>query len=504
MSRLVAGFVFFVGVLVLYWGLGKTQDLSSEGDLVYGTVQDATGLPIGTPVHLAGIPVGVIESLSLAGTNAELAIRLKQEITLFEDAILLKRTPSILSEPVLEISAGSKNSGPIENGGHIKRTTESPHLDDTIRALSNAIPEFGESALSFKTTVDEADEKLNNEIAPQFDQWKNNIDSFSTVASEKIASADSTMKNVEDKVEFDAKKEIGQRLDNAVKTTSEWPSAVSQYTPIVKEFGESSRSTIASIAKDAREKWKEFATDAKHIDDGQGKLGKLVNNRDLANTLESGVAGAVNAVKTIAGWTMGLTMRAEMQAESGLPQFYFTVNAQQRPESFYVLEIVKNTRGQIFQDLRYDPTIGRFRQFATIEERVTFTMQWGRRLRNFVFRGGIKESTLGAGLDVWMFNNRFRLSTDVYDFGFADKPRLRVSGTMKLYGSFYATAGIADALNPGRTLPIEPLGSSVPIQFEEYRFGRDFFLGGELKIDERDIAVLLFLAKSAIRNFGRR
>ena len=488
----------------LYWALGKTTELGAEGDLVYGTVQDATGLPIGTPVHLAGIEVGVIESLSLAGTNAELAIRLKQDITLFEDAILLKRTPSILSEPVLEISAGTKDTGQLKDGGHIKRTTESPHLDDTIRALSNAIPEFGENALSFKTTVDEADDAINFEVAPKVDEWKNTVENFSTSAAEKLANADSTMEDIENSVEFDAKKEIGDRLDNAVKTTKSWPSAVSQYTPQVKDLGKSTRETIVSVADDAQEAWKEYATDAKHVDEGIGRLGKLVNNRDLANTLESGVEGAVNAVKTITGWTMGLTMRAEMQAASGLPQFYFTLKAQRKPENFYILEIVKNTRGRVFQNLRYDPSIGRFRQFATIEEQVSFTMQWGKRFRNFAFRGGIKESTLGAGMDVYFFNDNFRLSSDLYDFGFFDNPRLRVSANMKVYGSFFATAGIADALNPGTTLPIEPRGVDVPIQFEEYRFGRDFFLGGELRFDERDIAGLLFIAQDAVSSLGGR
>ena len=503
MKRILAGILFFVGISGLYWILGKANDHEAQGNIVYGTVLDATGLPIGTPVHLAGIPIGKVESLALAGSNAELGIRLRKNVKIFEDAVLLKRTPSILSEPVLEIFAGASSHSELPDGGHIKRTKESPHLDDTIRSLEHAIPEFGEGAISFKGVVDEAHDKLDSELLPRFEEWKEEIDNFTVDTKEKLKTVDSKIEELEGAVELDVDKEIKQRLDNAEKTTQRWPSKISKWTPTVKEYGEKARVTISDIAKDARQAWKEFANDVDHVDKGQGQLGALVNSRDLSETLESGVQGVVNAVKTLTGWTMGLTMRAEMQAGSGLPQFYFTVQAQRRPENFYLMEIVKNTRGRVFQDLRYDPNIGRYRQFATIEERVRFSLQWGKRIRGFVFRGGIKESTLGTGMDIWLWNDRIRLSSDVYDFGFGNRPRVRLSGNMKVYGALYATLGVADLLQRPERLPIEVLGDTVPVQFEEYRYGRDVFIGGELRVTDRDIAGMLFLGKKAIAGLGK-
>ena len=48
-------------------------------------------------------------------------------------------------------------------------------------------------------------------------------------------------------------------------------------------------------------------------------------------------------------------------------------------------------------------------------------------------------------------------------------------------------------------------GSDVPIQFETFRYGRDYFLGGMLRFNDEDLAALLTVGGSALGGAtGRR
>ena len=61
---------------------------------------------------------------------------------------------------------------------------------------------------------------------------------------------------------------------------------------------------------------------------------------------------------------------------------------------------------------------------------------------------------------------------------------------------------VDELINPPDTLSIitgtDPSG--VPIQFNRFHFGRDYFLGAMLKFNDEDLAALLTVAGSAVSN----
>jgi hypothetical protein len=53
-------------------------------------------------------------------------------------------------------------------------------------------------------------------------------------------------------------------------------------------------------------------------------------------------------------------------------------------------------------------------------------------------------------------------------------------------------------LNKPQYLPIVEGAGDVPTQFQSFRFGRDYFLGGMLHFNDEDLASLLTIAGGAI------
>ena len=60
-----------------------------------------------------------------------------------------------------------------------------------------------------------------------------------------------------------------------------------------------------------------------------------------------------------------------------------------------------------------------------------------------------------------------------------------------VFRSVFVVAGVDDALNAPGYLPIVVGNTPVPNDFEELRYGRDYFVGLTLRFDDADLSMLL-------------
>jgi len=58
--------------------------------------------------------------------------------------------------------------------------------------------------------------------------------------------------------------------------------------------------------------------------------------------------------------------------------------------------------------------------------------------------------------------------------------------------------GVDELINTPDTLQIVKGNSDVPIQFDTFRFGRDYFFGAMLRFNDEDLAALLTVGGSAL------
>ena len=125
-----------------------------------------------------------------------------------------------------------------------------------------------------------------------------------------------------------------------------------------------------------------------------------------------------------------------------------------------------------------------------IHDTLRFTAQFGKRLGPIALRGGVKDSTMGVGIDALMLDGRLQLSTDVFG-SFQRTPRVKVVAALAVFRSLYVLAGIDDAFNTPGYLQISNGNTDVPQHLSTLRFGRDYFLGATLHFTDVDLATLL-------------
>jgi phospholipid/cholesterol/gamma-HCH transport system substrate-binding protein len=497
-----------VGSYAVWKMVGARPSGASEFQ-VFAKFKDASGLPLGSRVLVAGLPVGEVEELAIEGRYARVTVRVRDDVVLYENAIIFKKSSSLLGAFYLEIDPGTAESvnargervatQKLKPGEEIKNVVEATSPEQLMRRIEESLPNVDAVLLSVKDLSDDLRGVVNGPVASLANRLDGMVRDEAQTIHRILDNADKSLERIE-KISADVRRQtapggrvdsILENLDGAVKETrteiNEISTKIKEKLDLVDELLVNSSEVAGKLNRD------------------EGTLGRLVNDSTLADNLEDITEDAKGFLGTIFGLQTRVGLRNEFFPKNGGGRFYLTLEMRTRPDKFYYIEVLQDRRGDSPDvSLVYDPTTGRFRQEVVIEDTFRFTFQFAKRFDWLTLRYGIKESSGGIGADVTWFDNTLTLSADAYDFGFDELPRLKLHAAVEFFGMLYIIGGVDDVLNPPDELLIDPIGPTtidgdeVPNRLRSMPLGRDYFVGAMLKFDDLDLAALLAVGGSAI------
>lgn len=133
-TDVLVGIFVLAGIICLGYlavRLGKLELFGNGGYVVYADFASIAGLKLGDPAEIAGVKVGKVESLRLAGDRARVAIRLEPQVTLQDDVIASVRARGLIGDKFILITPGASDKT-IAPGGKIRETESPPDITDLI------------------------------------------------------------------------------------------------------------------------------------------------------------------------------------------------------------------------------------------------------------------------------------------------------------------------------------------------------------------------------------
>lgn len=106
---------------------GNTYTLTA----VFPTV---SGLRSGASVEIAGVTIGHVQSVELAGFDAVVTMRVRKDVELSKDAIVSIRTRGLIGEKYLRISQGADERA-IPAGGRVREVEPPLDFEEMIAQL---------------------------------------------------------------------------------------------------------------------------------------------------------------------------------------------------------------------------------------------------------------------------------------------------------------------------------------------------------------------------------
>jgi len=537
-----------IGAYLVWKNLGSGSD--SDGQQMWARFKDASGLPTGSKVVVAGLRKGTVTKLEIDGRYARVYFTIDTDIPIWSSAVAYKKASSLLGENYLEIDPGdqarqlpdgtTQTFDPLGNADlsgnpakhvpahkpcpdynsdnedkrrkcrEIPRSVEAVTPDQLIHRIEETLPNVDKVLESVRDLSEDVRKIVNGPLARTAERIDGLVQKNADTIQQIIDRANTTINNINGltndlrAITKNADPKIDKILTDLEGASAEAKVLVATAKDELEKTGGAVRDKLNKL--DGVINNTEQITDK--INNDKGTLGRLVNDPAIADNVEQITEDAKGFLGTLFGLKTIVSLRSEFNFGAKALRHYVSVELHTRPDKFYLIELEKGPRGDYPEvSLTFDPTVdpNNWVKKSVIYDRIRFTFQFAKRFGWLTLRYGIKESTggVGADADLRWYNRNLRLSADVFDASFDQLPRVKLTAAMEVFRNIYILGGVDELLNEPKTLPIVSGTSDVPIQFEEFHYGRDFFLGGMLRFNDEDLAALLTVGGAAIAGASR-
>ena len=130
----IVGLFLALGIGCLAWlsiKLARTEFFARHGYEVQAGFRDGGGLRRGTPVVIAGVDIGRVESIGLEDYEAKVRMMIRPGVVLQLDTIASIKTKGLIGEKYIELTPGGSDQI-IKPGGVIRDTQSGLDLEGLI------------------------------------------------------------------------------------------------------------------------------------------------------------------------------------------------------------------------------------------------------------------------------------------------------------------------------------------------------------------------------------
>lgn len=391
----------------------------------------ADGLSEGTAVKLAGVDIGSIDRIGLAGGQAEIDLVLDRRYNLPIDSTAQLKATGLLGDYFIMVTLGADDRAFLDEGDRIAYGEEPGDLDNITRQVEI----ISEDVRAITRVLREVVEDRAN---------RDNVEA--------------TLQNTSELT--DALRSMAERNQNDVR----------QIVRSVRRLTESLEGVVDESGRDLDEEFDKIklATDTLQqsldnissitgkVDRGEGTVGALINDRETVDGLNQAVDGVNEVVESFTGlqaeiynWNRfylgtnpsrmpGGDPMTDAQARELFPPFGrnrynmisgHAVGLHLKPQEdfWYTFELLAHPIGSITHNeyqlpSRFGGGESVFYQEWRVTQAFRYSFMINKRWHNWAFRVGVKESSGGAGLTWFAARDRLQVQADVFDWTYGGYP----------------------------------------------------------------------------------
>jgi phospholipid/cholesterol/gamma-HCH transport system substrate-binding protein len=505
----------------------------------YRVYADATGLGVRSRVQIAGIVIGQVDKVELdqATAKAKVWVKIRGEFVLHQDASIAKRSESILGDFLLDVGPGSPNLPPLKDGDEIKIVIRQPGMNEVFQSLNKIATDIGDITGNLRKVL--GGEEGENNIKTLIARLQNITKNIDELVQHSGAKLDATLGNFQ-RFSGDLATLTHGESGDVVAILQNTRDATAEARDILRTIGdvvgtqakqgdlkEGVKSLKDNLAK-LDQTLKNVSEITDKINKGQGTIGHLVNDDQLAKNLDkassqlTGLLGGIGQIKIEVSerseFLIGAPGGGTLDPKTTTPgvagttttyngaynpwtKNYFGIRIIPRPDKWYGFEIVDDPRGLTTLTKTQNtstcgttlaPCYPNYPDTLTTtktERQLKFSAYLAKRYGWVSGRFGILENTGGFGVKAHLFNDALTVSLDAFEFAnpLKNHPRIKAYVDYRFLDHLLITVGADDLVNP-------PYVEAPDLT--RITTGRDFFVGAGVYFTDEDISKLIGLAAS--------
>jgi phospholipid/cholesterol/gamma-HCH transport system substrate-binding protein len=456
-----------------------------SGYTVHAFIHDATGLATHSRVTIAGIPVASIDAIKLENGQARLDVKVRNDVVLFDNATLGKKSTSLLGESAIVLTPGTPDYRKLHDGDEIRFIVSETTPADLMEEFKQIADDVKQVTQQLAKTV--GTDQGGQNIKAILQNLADATDAIDKTVRENRETIHVSLSNIEE-ITRNANPELHKILENVRVVTQDVREMMAagnqgpagekgELRDTVERLDRSSKSLESALAH--------IDSISGRIDRGEGTVGKLTKDDQLINEVQGVAEGINDYVQNIARLQTTVGLRSDYNFLSNTIKTYVQLRLQPKEDKYYLVEIVNDPRGQVsISSTNVDttqPNMGNHysTQTTTQSSGFLFSLEFAKRIGPITGRFGFIESTGGAGLDVHLLQDRFEIQNDLFGFANYVRPRYRVSLSYEFIKHLWLLGGVDHVFDPPG--------------FD----GRDYFFGLQLRFTDDDLKTILPFAGGA-------
>jgi phospholipid/cholesterol/gamma-HCH transport system substrate-binding protein len=519
-----------VGLLVVLGAVALFVFLSFIGGKVAGRgapeyfamFDDGTGLAPMTQVRVAGIPVGEVTRIELVDGKAKVWFKLRQDIKLYPNAQIAKRSESILGDFLLDLNPGSPDAGPaippggstsgsrdrpteffpvdarlaqaapsrpLPPGSGIPNVKEPVQVDQLFESMSRITADIEVITGALRRSI-AGDQSSIDRIVGNLQALTENLNRTMAASSDRLerilANAETVSRDVRT-ITANKQEDIQAIVTNVRTITEQTRQVLDTVQGIVGSNQNELRESVGSL-KDSMATLNRSLQNVEAVttrmEKGEGLIGKLASDKEFSDKVENTVNDASDFVTRLVRIQTEVTLHSELLANEQATKNYLRLRLIPRPDKYYEFELVDDPRGVLTREVvvRSPPgstEVANQEIRTTSFNRLKFSAQFAKRYAFITLRFGLIESTGGLGFNLHFLDDHLELKTDAFEFAnpAKDFPRIKTYLNVYFLRHLFVTGGADDLLNAPQVE--ESTGRILS--------GRDYFLGGGIYFNDDDL-----------------
>lgn len=436
-TEFAVGTFALLGLLIIIYMSMKVNDrsvVSGSTNQYRAYFESVSGLVRKVPVEVSGITAGLVDSIELENSRALVIITVTKNVKVYANSSLTVRDRGILGDKYLQLNPGTPDHPLLGDGGEIPNTYSKGDFDRLVSSVSetaDSVQELmksdspkgalGATILNLKDLtgkirdmVGTNEERINRSLA--------NLEAFSADLKEitgenkehihaVLVAMEDVTASLKDALQKERLDRMASRLDN----------------------------TLASLEKISGK-----------IEHGEGTIGKLINDETTVNKLNDTLDGVNEAVGGFRKLQLSVRYRGEFLAGVEKLQNQIGLTIAPSPDKFIFLEIVDAPKGNTRvtdTSVTSGGNVVSSTQTIQTDDKFLFTLMLGKKFWDLSLRFGLIRSDGGVGMDYSLFDDKFVVSFEAFDFNrTGDRAHMRAYGTLVLYKHLLLTGGVDDMI----------------------------------------------------------
>lgn len=462
------GLTVLLGVLILTYmtfKVGGYRFGTEPGYRLYALFDTVAGLDMKSTIRLAGVEIGKVETIALQDGEARVTLRIRPDVKLRKGTQAAVRATGLLGDKYLELIPG-KEEGYLKDGDQVTQSETVADLDRLINQFSGIATDIKAVSASLREALGTKEGETSlKEIVANIRELSRNLNGTVKDNRENFTKAVANIEETSSSLKTDLPK-----LMESLNRTSEKLEAIA--TKVEKGEGTLGKLIQQDDVYNKLDSALEGLNNiTKKVEKGEGTIGKLFTDEKAYDQITSALEGLSNAVNRIERFKTIVGFRNEYQFDSKENKGYFSLQLQPREDKFYLLELADDPRGHVTEtktQLDNNPPVVELKT----DRRLKLSAEFGRRYSDIALRIGLMENTFGAGTDLYLFDDALRISADAWDFNSSDplNEHVHLKGTagLSLFRYLFVQGGYDNFAN--KKLATGFIGGGIRFEDDDLKY----------------------------------